>query len=292
MAVQVSRSELAGIPALPDLETELLLEGLYQFYGDDLRGYARALLKTRLSVFIQQRGWPTISALQGEVLRNRAARDALLLALCAQDVELFDQPRQFAELREVAGPLLRSYAAPKVWIPECTSYAEVFSVAIMLAELDVHAKTQIFATASSEALLRAAKEGVFPLDALTQWEANYRDSGGANDFAAYWKKCEEDCGTEREGQGRFIDSLRENITWAHYSLASDNSFNEFQLIVCRKPMRDFGPVLKRRALSLFNDSLVHFGVLALDEDLDVEAMPQAILYKRISRQSGLYRRAR
>lgn len=187
-------------------------------------------------------------------------------------------------IRRLAGPLLRSYAMPKVWLPECTSAAEVFSIAILLAELKLHDKTQLFATASCEAVLNAVKEGSFSLGYLAQYEENYRCGGGSENFSAYWVR--------RGERGRFSDTLRHNITWAQCSVATDFSFNEFQLIVCRKPMWNFGMALKRRALGLFNDSLAHYGVLMLDAEFDVEhVMPLSRHYKTLASGSGFYRRA-
>lgn len=284
MAAQLDVVPSQGISELASLEAQLLLEGVYQFYGDDLRGYNRAALQSRLVGFLLQHGYETISELQGKLLRDKKVRDALLLGLCSQPVALFEHPTQFAGIREVAGSLLRSYPSPRIWIAECSSPSDVFAMAILLKELGVHEKTHIYATASSEALLQQAQEGSFPLKEASAYEANYRASGGEENFSSYWLPAKK--------QGRFSETLWERITWAQHSLVTDSSFNEFQLIVCRHPMRDFAPVLKQRVLSLFNDSLVHFGILAMDPELRLEPVPLASHFREFPDHAGLYRHIR
>ncbi len=85
--------------------------------------------------------------------------------------------------------------------------------------------------------------------------------------------------------------LRQRITWAQYNLVTDASFNEFQLIVCRRALADFGPMLRQQTLKLFHDSLSLFGVLGLDRPFDdgdalrghyQPVFAQQAWYKRVS----------
>ena len=40
------------------------------------------------------------------------------------------------------------------------------------------------------------------------------------------------------------------------------------MILCRRALADFGPVLRQKTLKLFHDSLALFGVLGLERELD------------------------
>jgi chemotaxis protein methyltransferase CheR len=57
--------------------------------------------------------------------------------------------------------------------------------------------------------------------------------------------------------------LRENITFANHNLVTDGVFSETHLILCRNVLIYFNPVLQRRVLGLFHQSLLHGGFLAL-----------------------------
>jgi chemotaxis protein methyltransferase CheR len=88
----------------------------------------------------------------------------------------------------------------------------------------------------------------------------------------------------------FSEKIRGNITWAQYNLATDASFNEFQLIVCRHALSDFDVPLQRRTLQLFRDSMPLFGILSVGERAAMAGPPFAVCYKTLSEQHGLYRR--
>jgi chemotaxis protein methyltransferase CheR len=268
--------------AIEDLEIELLLEGVFRRYGHDFRGYRRAPLKGRLQAFMRECGLSTISALQERVLRNAAAAQALLRAVSTRPAALFDDAEYCELLRAAMIPWLRSCPSPRIWVAECVTPEEVYGLAILLAEEGLLERTQIFATAENEALLNEARDGSFALDRLPGYEHNYRCVGGRRAFSDY-------C-TQRGGQVVFSAQLGAGITWAQYSLASDASFNEFQLIVCRQAMKDFGSRLYRRALQLFHDSMPVYGLLSVDRKEGLETAPFASCYKALSMERGLYRR--
>jgi chemotaxis protein methyltransferase CheR len=268
--------------AVEELEIDLLLEGVFQRFGYDFRGYQRGPLRSKLHQLMQSGGLKTVSALQERVMHDEAASDAFLRALSVRPAGLFDDPEHCLALRLALGPWLRSCPSPKVWIAECGSVEEAGTLAILLAEEDLYSKTRIFATLANEALLRDARKGSFALDRFSEYQENYRRSGGRHRLADY---CVED-----NGRMYFRTGVLANVTWAQYNLATDASFNEFELIVCRSALGDFGSALRRRALQLFHESLPLFGMLSVDEKSALEDAAFAGRFKAICAESGLYRR--
>lgn len=266
---------------LEEVETALLLDGIYQIYGNDLRGYERTALQRKLGAFLAASRFASLSSLQGSVLRDSALADALLGNLIDQGSFLLSDPPGFGRLREVAEPLLCSYANPKIWLAECTTSEDIYGLAIMLEEAGVYGRADLHATCSNQTLLAQAREGYFDLGRLEELEAAYVAGGGKADFSRYWK---------RQGKrGRFSKELQRNITWSEYSLATDTSFNEFQLIVCKNQLGNFGFELRNRALSLFGNSLASFGVLCTDPVEQLGYAPFSIHFKPISQRHGIYR---
>jgi chemotaxis protein methyltransferase CheR len=169
-----------------------------------------------------------------------------------------------------------------VWLAECSSVEAACTLAILLAEERVYDRTRIFATAANETVLHEAREGGFAPELFSGYEENYRRGGGRRSLADY-------CFEER-GRMFFMPELLRNITWAQYNLATDASFNEFELIVCRRALADFGPALRRRVLQLFRDSLPLFGMLSIDETSELDAAPFDAHFKAMCAENGLYRR--
>ncbi|SNS50898.1 chemotaxis protein methyltransferase CheR [Noviherbaspirillum humi] len=267
---------------LEGIEVDLLLEGLYRRYGADFREYERGGLTRRLEAFRAQNRLDSISAMLAPMLRDPAFCRALCRFLLTREAGLFEQASEFAALRGILGPLLGSYPAPKIWIAESLCPEDVFSVAILLAEEANYDRSFIFATCSDEGVLQAVREGAFPPERIPRYEASYVESGGKGRFADHY--------VVRDGRAFFSDHLRSRIIWAQYSLATDSSFNEFQLICCRNRLPDFQPALQSRILALFNQSLSTFGILDLGSATEITRPAHQLTYQAM-RHPGLFRRA-
>ena len=249
-----------SLEATGELEIDLLLEALFQRFGIDFRAYERAALRSKLHELMRSRALATVSQVQDRALHDPATRAALLRTLSVQPAVLFDDPLQARQLRTVLASSLRASAVPKVWLAECAGAEEAWSLAILLADEQLHTRTEVFATVANEDMLAEVDEASIPMERMEQYQQNYLKGGGSANLADYFEI--------RGKRAVLVPALRSRITWAQYSLVTDASFNEFQLIVCKRALGDFGPALRRRTLQLFHDSLSLFGVLGLDRELD------------------------
>jgi chemotaxis protein methyltransferase CheR len=264
-----------------EVEIDLLLEGLFQMYEADFRGYERQPLRMRLLAFMNSRHMPTVASLLAAALHDPLLADALCRALIARDHEFFKETEQFAKLRTVLGSTLGTYPAPKIWVAECACAEEVFAFAIMLAEEKLLDRALIFATCSSASLLQEIRQGRFPAARLAEYEQAYRLAGGQSSLDRY---------VALDGEHAvFTDELRSRIIWAQYNLCTDSSFNEFQLISCQHRLFDFGPPLRKRILGLFHHSLAPYGILNAPVPKDPSAFTMAMHYKALGHDQ-LYRR--
>ncbi|GGY73862.1 chemotaxis protein CheR [Cellvibrio zantedeschiae] len=269
---------------LEDLEISLLLEAIYQRFGDDFRGYQKEAIRRKLHAFMLVHDISTISTLQDCVLHDPTYIDPLLCALDAHPAGLFDHPKHMRELRKALIPWLRSCPAPKIWIAECSAAEDVYAIAIMLMEEGVYHKTQIFATGANPMLLSEAREAKFSLSKLPQYEENYLRAGGTESLSDYY--------TQVDDMAVFRNELNRNITWAQYNLGTDSSFNEFELIVCRGSLNDYASRLRRRALQVFYDSLPAFGILSVADADYSDLTPLISRFTALSSKQGLYRKVR
>jgi chemotaxis protein methyltransferase CheR len=276
---------LAAGLAIEELETELLLEAIFQRFGYDFRAYDRVALRAKLSLAMRERGATTLSGLQEQALHDNEAASTLLHALSPPPAPLFDCVGHAARLRSVLAPSLRGWPVPRVWLAECAGVGEAWTLAIVLAEEGVLGKLDIHATLANEELVAGMQDTCLPLAALEEARQRHLDSGGRGDLLAFFEI--ED---GADGQcARLRADLRRRITWSQYSLVTDASFNEFQAIVCCHALGDFGPVLRQRVLRLFHDSLARFGVLCLDRQLSV-ADAYAGTYQAIEGDRPWYKR--
>ena len=266
-----------------ELEQELLLEAVFQVYGYDFRGYQRDVVSRRLQAAMAQKSVGTISAMQALVLHDQQAWNTLLRELSVEPALMFDDASEVALLRMSLGVCLHGAALPRVWLADCAGAQQAWTLAILLEQEQLGARTEIYATVSSDALLAEAQAASLPMARLGELQANYVRSGGVGKLLDYF---------EVSGDGLhavLMPQLRSRITWAQYNLVTDASFNEFQMIVGRRALPDFGPALRQRVLQLFDDSLAQSGLLVLDRPLEA-GDPLAGHYKPVFPHQPWYKR--
>jgi chemotaxis protein methyltransferase CheR len=268
-----------------EIEADLLLEALYRRFGTDLRTLERAPLRHRLLAFMRGRGLASLSALQAQALHDEAVGMDLARCLSMRPAALFDDPARIALLRHTLRPWLRSCPMARVWVSECTGVEDVYTLAILLREEGFYDKTLLFATSASETMLNAARSGRITVDEFARYQQNYLRSGGRHSLADYLE-----AEPDEEGRLVFRPELGRNIIWAQYNLATDATFNEFQLIVCRGALSDLRPAMRQRALKLFHESLAVFGYLIVHPDDAMAHLPDDVALKAVHPESGLYRR--
>jgi len=85
-------------------------------------------------------------------------------------------------------------------------------------------------------------------------------------------------------------SLKKNIVFSQHNLATDGSFNEFQVIVCRGVLGGFNNRLRERVERLIYDSLSRFGILALGPSESLETASYEDHYALLDETSRLYQK--
>lgn len=270
--------------SVADIETRLLVEAVFLRYGHDFRDYAQASLKRRVLQAQQRMNVPSISALQERVLHDPEQFAVLLQYLTVPVSEMFRDPPYFLALRRHVVPVLRTYPSLKIWVAGCSTGEEPYSLAILLREEGLLERTILYATDINHASLEKARAGIFNLDHMQAFTRNYQRAGGTRSFSDYY--------TAAYGGALFDKELRDCITFADHSLATDSVFSETQLVSCRNVLIYFNRTLQDRALGLFHDSLSHRGFLGLGSKETLDFSAYADRFEPVSRPDRLYRRVK
>ncbi|CAN5707565.1 chemotaxis protein CheR [soil metagenome] len=267
---------------LEDIEISLLLDGLYRAYGFDFREYSRASIKRRILDMMRGEKLGTVSAFQDRVLHDAACLNRFLLGLSVHATAMFRDPSFYLTFRKKVVPLLKTYPTVQIWVAGCSTGEEVYSLAILLLEEQLYGRCRIYATDISQAVLRKARDGIFPLAAMREYTNNYHLAGGANEFSDYY--------TAQYDSVIFSSALKSNLVFSEHNLATDGSFNEFQVILCRNVMIYFNKDLQARVHNLLYDSLSMFGVFGLGNKESLKFTPRAGFYEHLNDKDKLYRK--
>jgi chemotaxis protein methyltransferase CheR len=267
---------------LERIEIELLLEAIERHYGFDFRGYAFGSLRRRLWRSASEEGVQSISGLQEKILHDPQAMERLLTGLSVNVTTMFRDPTFYVAFREHVVPLLRTYPFIRFWNAGCSTGEETYSLAILLQEEGLYERARIYATDFNSDVLARARAGELPLDRMQEYTQNYQHAGGKRDFSAYYS-------VER-GVAKLGEGLSEHAVFAQHNLASDRSFNEFNVVLCRNVLIYFGRDLQRRVHQLFYDSLSRFGVLGLGQKETLRFTDLEDRYEELDPRERIYRR--
>lgn len=270
-------------PSDIDIELRLLMEAIFLKYSYDFRNYTGASQKRRVRYALEQLRLPNVSALQERVLHDATVFAQLLQYLTIPVSEMFRDPSYFLTLRQQVVPVLQTYPSVKVWVAGCSTGEEAWSLAILLREEGLLDRTQIYATDINPASLDKARQGIFPMEAVRNYTANYQRAGGRQAFSDYY--------TAAYDAARFDPSLCANAVFADHSLATDSVFAETQLVSCRNVLIYFNRALQDRALGLFHESLCHRGFLGLGAKESIDFSSFSTRFDTLARAERLYRKA-
>lgn len=264
------------------IELPLLLEAIYLKYHYDFREYAHASLKRRLAAALIRFNCRTLSQLQERVLHDPEVFPQLLDFLTVQVSEMFRDPVYYRALREHVVPILRTYPSLKIWVAGCSTGEEVYSLAILLREEGLLARSLIYATDINPHSLQRAEAGVFDIDRMASFTENHRQSGGRSSLSDYY--------TAAFGRAVIDKSLRKHVVFSDHSLATDSVFAEVQLVSCRNVLIYFNRELQDRALGLFADALCRKGFLGLGSKESLRFSAHADAFTEVLREERIFQR--
>jgi chemotaxis protein methyltransferase CheR len=231
------------------LETDVLLDAIYRRWGYDFRHYARSSLNRRLKHRLQMSKMQHLSDMLPRIIHDEEFFELLLRDLSVTVTEMFRDSGFYVSLRKDVIPVLKTYLFIKIWHAGCATGEEVYSMAVLLKEEGLLHRAQIYATDYNNRSLEIAREGVYPLDHIRKFTANYNAAGGTACFSDYY--------TAKYNAAKLCESLKQNVTFANHNLVTDRAFGEMHLIVCRNVLIYFDNVLQDHVVTLFKNSLNH-----------------------------------
>ncbi|QSE97661.1 CheR family methyltransferase [Fulvivirga lutea] len=223
-------------------------------YNYDFTNYAMSSFKRRISRILEMNNF-TIEVLMRK-LNEPAFLDDFLNEITVNVTEMFRDPSFWRVLRDDIIPgILLNHQKIRIWHAGCSSGEEVFSMAIMLKELDLLDSASLIATDLDTNILERAKSGEYNLKNMELNEKNYIRYQGIGSLKDYYE--------EKNGKAIMDKSLVENVSFRKHDLVNGEIFNKFDLILCRNVMIYFNQTLQNEVLKKFHESLFKYGYLAI-----------------------------
>lgn len=262
------------------VERHLFFEGVLLKYGYDFRQYSEASLNRRLERLLEKNETDSLLIVLKKALDSAEYFRLILPVLTINTTEFFRDPLFFKALRESVIPVLKTYSKITIWTAGCSTGEEALSLAILLEEEGLLSRSTIYATDINHDVLKVAKEGIYDVSCIQNFNTNYVQAGGTKSPSEYY--------TTEYGLIRFNRRLLQNTVFSEHNLATDSVFIEAQLILCRNVLIYFSKDLQNRALELFAKSLVFKGLLGIGSKESIKFSSVAHFFEDVAPDQHIY----
>ena len=234
----------------------------------DFTEYSEKSLKRRLAKVVLDNK-TDVNMLLSEMRRSKDFLEKVVRDITVNTTELFRDPAIWQALRYKVLPQYQHSAGINIWHAGCSTGQEVYSMLILLHELNLFDKAKVVATDINSDVLAQAAKGLykyrFNISYLDNFDKVIRENpGDPNQFSMvpYEKYFEVD---KTRDYIRMHPFLLEKPVFRKQDLVKDENFclTKFDLIVCRNVIIYFNYELQNKVFSLFHKNMYDGGCLVL-----------------------------
>jgi chemotaxis protein methyltransferase CheR len=266
-----------------DIKDQLasFLENINIVYGYDFTSYDRSSLSRRIKLLMEQNKINVFKHFERLIFSDDKFFNKLLGILSINVTKFFRNPEVFQSMQKEVIPYINSFPSIRIWCAGCSKGDEPYSIAIMLDEMGLLHKSQIYATDFNRTILSEAESAMYTMEEFGQSKKNYIQSGGKKDFERWFDM--------NKNYVQLKKSIRNKVIFFKHNLVSDSSINEFNLIFCRNVLIYFDKYLQQKVFDLIDESLIRNTFLILGQS---EALPDKYNYKIVGdRKNKIYQKA-
>jgi len=195
--------------------------------------------------------------------------ESIVKKLTVHTTELFRDPDIWKKIKNVLLPSLREKSTIRIWHPGCSTGQEIYSMMMVLDELGMLEKTDIYGSDINPDVLNVAREGTYKYHFNQSYLENFdrvmMNGSGISSLSnrRHWKKYFHI--DETHDLIRMKDYLRLKPVYKKLDLVQDSNLFlvKFDLIVCRNVIIYFNNELQNRVFDLFYNNLNVHGMLIL-----------------------------
>jgi chemotaxis protein methyltransferase CheR len=235
------------IQDVSDAEMNSLTQSILTRYGIDFTCYEPKSLRRRIIRVLNRFNLSSIHELWVLFLRDPQFIHIFMNEVSVGMTSMFRDPILWKKLKARLTAEQRKEQLLSIWHAGCSTGEEVYSMGILLSELNLRGKTKALATDFNKDAIEEAKAGLYHKIKMIENENNYREVSPFHDFAKYYTS---------NGNNAVMDSaLINHATFNYHNLITDTFPQGFDLILCRNVMIYFDNTAKTKLLDKFHAAL-------------------------------------
>ena len=252
-----ARDQYLSYPELSDEELKAVLTAIYQRYKYDYREFETLSLKRRIHTFMRRNRLENISALWNTILHDDSFAAKFNTEISVGLTAFFRDAILWNYLRGDLLPSLKSKKQLSVLHAGCSTGEEVYSMALLLEELQLRQTTRTVACDINYQFLSIAKEGKYTLPAIRDFEAQATDAGISQRVLRKFVM------RPTEGTISFDKDLLQHTSFEQKNIITDKINATHDIIFCRNVLIYFNKTAKLKVLNQLAKQLNPGGILIL-----------------------------
>ncbi len=239
------------------VEIREIVRAIKTFYDYDFGNFALTSFKQRLERLIIRNNLSNAESLIKKLKDEPDFFDIFLHEISVPSTEMFRDPSLWRWLREdfLRNAIEKNIGKFKIWLPNCVSGGELFTLTILLSEMELLDKVTIIASSISNKSIEIIKDGQYDLKKIEVSSENYKRANGTASFEKYYK-------LDRYYAFRDI-SLIANVEFNKLNINFDNAPTNVKLILFRNNLIYYNPTMQDRILGTLHECLSASGHLIL-----------------------------
>jgi chemotaxis protein methyltransferase CheR len=251
-----------------DQDYQLFVYTLKNFSKYDFSQYSEKSLKRRIFKVLTDHQI-NMQTLISRIKNNADFVENVVKEITVNTTELFRDPQVWHTLRFLILPRFRNNSVINIWHAGCSTGQEVYSMLILLNELDLLDKAKVYATDLNSDVLVTARTGEYKYRFNLSYLDNFDKVIKENPYnyeeyndVPYEKYFMLDKSSDAIKMNHF---LREKPVFKKHDLVTENNtlYVKFDLILCRNVIIYFNYNLQCKVFDLFHQNMYENGCLVL-----------------------------
>jgi chemotaxis protein methyltransferase CheR len=253
---------------IQDKDVKDFQNAIAEYSPYDFSGYSVNSLKRRLEKISEEYD-SSIDRLIRTISKDPLALEEVIKKITVNTTELFRDPRVWNSILHHLLPRFTVQSTLHIWHAGCSTGQEVYSMMILLDQLNLLEQTKIYASDINTDVLEKAEQGSYRLRFNREYIDNYKkifemgqDDLKKQSYAPYDKYLKIN---ESKDLIQMHDYLCKKPVFKKIDLVKDDNlfFINFDIIICRNVIIYFDYELQNKVLKLFHRNLRNNGCLIL-----------------------------
>jgi len=265
------------------VDTKKIILAIKENYGVDFIDYTLTTLKNRFNKVLSFYNINTVEEFIEQINLNNINIDELYDQMMIDTTEMFRDPSLWRELREKYLPEMSKFVGSKIWMAGVSSGEELYSLMIMLRELELENPIKAVASCPSVKRIERIKKGnICDVKKMEIGEANYTRLSGKYSLSRYYKvnvnKVEMDT--------TLIDGVEIN----NINISQETPNKLYRLIIFRNVLIRYNLPLYEKTIRKLVDSLVVGGYLIIGNKETLEYSETGKKMQLVNKAEKIYRK--